>query len=60
MINDWFIMGDYWNEGDNKNRILKRLERDHVLMVQLLLYGILKRDTAKPRTRKKVNKRKIQ
>ncbi len=53
MINDWFIMGDYWNKGDNKNKILKRLERDHNLMVQLLLYGILKRDTTQKVEEKK-------
>ena len=56
MINDWFIMGDYWNGGENKNIILKRLERDHDLMVQLLLYGILKRDTTQKRKMKKANK----
>jgi len=41
IINDWFLMGDSWIDIDDKDRIIRRIERDHELIIQLLLYGIV-------------------
>lgn len=42
IVNDWFLMGDSWLDIEDKDRIIRRIERDHELIIQLLLYGILR------------------
>lgn len=43
MINDWFLLGNFSVGVINFDELLKRLERDHETIAQLILYGILKR-----------------
>ena len=42
LINDWFMLGDSWIDLQEKDKIIRRIERDHELIVQLLLHGIIK------------------
>lgn len=42
IINDWFMMGESWIDASDKDKIIQRIERDHDLIVKLLLYGIIK------------------
>lgn len=43
IINDWFLMGDANFANFDKELLIQRIERDHELIIQLLLYGIIKR-----------------
>jgi hypothetical protein len=43
MINDWFLMGDTSFDLSDKDRILKRIDRDHELIINVILFGIIKR-----------------
>ncbi|MDD3535795.1 MAG: TetR/AcrR family transcriptional regulator [Candidatus Cloacimonetes bacterium] len=43
MINDWFLLGNFSVGIINFDELLLRLERDHEIIAQLILYGILKR-----------------
>lgn len=42
IVNDLFLMGDSWFDASDKDRIIQRIERDHDLIIQLLLFGIVK------------------
>lgn len=42
LISDWFMLGDSWIDIQEKDKIIRRIERDRELIVQLLLYGIIK------------------
>jgi AcrR family transcriptional regulator len=42
IINDWFLLGDSWIDAGDKDRIIKRIERDHELVVKMLMHGIIK------------------
>ncbi len=42
MINDWFLMSDTWIDVQDKDKFIHRIERDHELIVKLLLHGIIK------------------
>jgi len=43
MIHDWFIPGNLRFETYDVESILKRIEKDHETLVNLILYGIIKR-----------------
>jgi AcrR family transcriptional regulator len=43
VINDWFLMGDTNFVINNKEALVRRIDRDHELIIQLILYGIIKR-----------------
>lgn len=45
VINDWFLMGDLSIMVVDFEGFLSRLERDHDVIMKLILYGILKRGT---------------
>ncbi len=42
LINDWFLMSDTWIDAKDKDKFIHRIERDHELIVKLLLHGIIK------------------
>lgn len=42
MFHEWFMLGDDWIDLADKDRIIRRIERDHDLIVRLLLFGIIK------------------
>lgn len=42
LINDWFMLGDNWIDPQDWDKIIRRIERDHELIVRLLLHGIIK------------------
>ncbi len=42
LINDWFMLGDSWIDLQEKDKIIRRIERDHEMIVKLLLHGIIK------------------
>lgn len=48
LINDWFMLGDSWIDSQDKDKIIRRIERDHELIVKLLLHGIIKPSLEKP------------
>lgn len=61
IVNDWFLMGDSWFDASDKDRIIQRIERDHELIIQLLLFGIVKQTpavTIKRNTASKTRKHK--
>jgi len=43
LINDWFLMGNLSIVVVDFEELLTRIERDHEMIVQLILYGIVKR-----------------
>ncbi len=43
VINDWFLVGNAPLMFTDFNALLKRIERDHEIIVQLIMYGIVKR-----------------
>lgn len=43
IINDWFLMGDANFINFDQKQLVQRIERDHELIIQLFLYGIIKR-----------------
>ncbi len=43
MVNDWFLLGSLDFTNLDRSRLIERIERDHELIIQLLLYGIIKR-----------------
>ncbi len=44
MINDWFMMGDSWIDSQDWEKVISRIERDHDMIVKILLHGILKEE----------------
>lgn len=57
-INDWFLFGDTWVDISEKERIIQRIERDHDLIINLILYGIVKRGSENAAASKKKAKGK--
>lgn len=47
VINDWFLLGDTWVDSTEKDKIIQRMERDHEMIIDLILNGILKKTTPK-------------
>lgn len=45
LINDWFMLGDICFDRSDKDRIIRRIERDYELIIHILLFGIIKRKT---------------
>ncbi len=43
IINDWFLLGDCFFDRGDKDRIIGRIERDHDLIIKILLWGVIKR-----------------
>ena len=43
LINDWFMLSDVNYSCLDKERVVSRIERDHEMIIQLILYGIIKR-----------------
>ncbi|MFW5629133.1 MAG: TetR/AcrR family transcriptional regulator [Candidatus Cloacimonadaceae bacterium] len=43
VINDWFLVGNAPLMFTDFDALLKRIERDHEIIVQLIMYGIVKR-----------------
>lgn len=43
VINDWFLIGNAPLMFTDFQALLKRIERDHEIIVQLIMYGIVKR-----------------
>ncbi|MBW6514270.1 MAG: TetR/AcrR family transcriptional regulator [Candidatus Syntrophosphaera sp.] len=60
LINDWFLMGDSWFDASDKERIIQRIERDHELIIQLLLFGIVKQTPAATSKRNTASKTRKQ
>lgn len=48
LVNDWFLMSDSWIEPDYMQMIVERIERDHELLIRLILYGIVRQPPEKP------------
>lgn len=44
VINDWFLLADTNFVISDKERILARIERDYELIIQMILFGIIKKD----------------
>lgn len=44
MFHEWFMLGDDWIDLGDKDKIIRRIERDHDLIVRLFLFGIIKPD----------------
>ncbi|NLW18919.1 MAG: TetR/AcrR family transcriptional regulator [Candidatus Cloacimonetes bacterium] len=42
MFHEWFMLGDNWIDLEDKDKIIRRIERDHDLIVRLILFGIIK------------------
>lgn len=58
LVNDWFLMGDTWTDPGDKHRIVERIERDHDLIIDLILYGIVMKDEPAANKNKAIPKRK--
>jgi hypothetical protein len=43
MLVDWYLMGDMSFTVIDVPKLLQRIERDHELIIQMILYGIVKR-----------------
>lgn len=43
VINDWFLLGDSNITINDKERLLEKIDRDHELIIKLIMYGIIKR-----------------
>lgn len=43
VINDWFLLGDTNFEVIDTEKLLQMIERDHEMIIQMILYGIVKR-----------------
>ncbi len=43
IINDWFLIGDTDFVVKDIDRLMRRIERDHELIIKLIMYGIIKR-----------------
>ena len=43
VLNDWFLLGDLSVMVVDFEGLLRRIERDHEVIMQLILYGIVKR-----------------
>jgi len=40
---DWFLLGDYNVQITDMKKMLERIEADHDILIQMLLYGVVKR-----------------
>ena len=43
VINDWFLMGNLSIVVVDFEELLQRIQRDHEVIIQLIMYGIMKR-----------------